>query len=405
MQRLNTLWYDRIGGLRSSTSPRALFALGEVGVWFDPSDLTTLFQDSAGTIPVTAAGQPVGLMLDKSKGLALGPELVANGDFSSGTTGWTGTNSAIPLSVAGGMLVVTEDGSDAASARAFQIVTTVVGRIYRISVEVLAAVGKGQLAVNPANPNISGAILALAPLGTGAVRTVTAIFVATSTTSYIILDSATGAAGTVSFDNVSVKEIAGNHATQATSASRPTYQVDGTGRPFLSFDGVDDWMTTGALDFTATEDMTVFAGVRKLSNVARGMVAEFAAASASAFQLNAPIDTGGGFSFASRGNGVAGAAVAASAPYVAPLTNILTGVGKVSTDTSILRVNGAQAGSSAADQGTGNYGSAPLFIGRRDGGTLHFNGNLYSLIIRGAQSTAAQIAATEAWVNSRTGAY
>ena len=33
---------------------------------YSPSDLSTLFQDSAGTTPVTTAGQPVGLMLDNS---------------------------------------------------------------------------------------------------------------------------------------------------------------------------------------------------------------------------------------------------------------------------------------------------------------------------------------------------
>lgn len=36
------------------------------GVWFDPSDMSTLFQDAAGTIPVTAVGQPVGKVLDIS---------------------------------------------------------------------------------------------------------------------------------------------------------------------------------------------------------------------------------------------------------------------------------------------------------------------------------------------------
>ena len=46
--------------------PLSLFAGGEEGAWFDPSDLSTLFQDSAGTTPVTASGQPVGKMLDKS---------------------------------------------------------------------------------------------------------------------------------------------------------------------------------------------------------------------------------------------------------------------------------------------------------------------------------------------------
>jgi len=43
-----------------------LFASSEAGAWYGPSDIDTLFQDSAGTTPVTTAGQPVGLMLDKS---------------------------------------------------------------------------------------------------------------------------------------------------------------------------------------------------------------------------------------------------------------------------------------------------------------------------------------------------
>ena len=43
-----------------------LFANGAQGVWYDPSDFSTLFQDSAGATPVTAVEQPVGLILDKS---------------------------------------------------------------------------------------------------------------------------------------------------------------------------------------------------------------------------------------------------------------------------------------------------------------------------------------------------
>lgn len=46
-------------------TPAQLFASAE-GTWFDPSDLSTLFQDTAGVVPVTADGQPVGLMRDKS---------------------------------------------------------------------------------------------------------------------------------------------------------------------------------------------------------------------------------------------------------------------------------------------------------------------------------------------------
>jgi hypothetical protein len=52
-------------GLRSAVIA-ALFGNDEQGAFYDPSDLSTLLQDSAGTTPVTADGQPVGLMLDLS---------------------------------------------------------------------------------------------------------------------------------------------------------------------------------------------------------------------------------------------------------------------------------------------------------------------------------------------------
>ena len=48
------------------TPTATLFAAAEKGAWFDAGDLTTLFQDVAGTIPVTAVGQFVGKWLDKS---------------------------------------------------------------------------------------------------------------------------------------------------------------------------------------------------------------------------------------------------------------------------------------------------------------------------------------------------
>jgi len=46
--------------------PTPLFAAGEQGAWYDPSDLSTMFQDVAGTMPVTAAGQSVARINDKS---------------------------------------------------------------------------------------------------------------------------------------------------------------------------------------------------------------------------------------------------------------------------------------------------------------------------------------------------
>jgi len=58
-----------------SFTPLSLFSGGAQGIWLDPSDLSTMFSDRAGTTPVTTPGTVVGLRLDKSKGLALGAEL------------------------------------------------------------------------------------------------------------------------------------------------------------------------------------------------------------------------------------------------------------------------------------------------------------------------------------------
>ena len=77
MQMRNLAFRDmrlpRLGAMRSGGfspadvfTPASLFAGGIAGAWYGPSDLSTLFQDSAGTTPVTTAGQPVGRMLDKS---------------------------------------------------------------------------------------------------------------------------------------------------------------------------------------------------------------------------------------------------------------------------------------------------------------------------------------------------
>ena len=55
-----------------------LFALGKKGFWYDPSDLSAQFQDTAGTIAVTADGDPVRKVIDKS----------GNGLHLTNATGW-----------------------------------------------------------------------------------------------------------------------------------------------------------------------------------------------------------------------------------------------------------------------------------------------------------------------------
>ncbi len=388
------------------TSPDALFINNEQGVWYDPSDFSTLFQDSAGTTPVTAVEQPVGLMLDKSKGLVLGPELVTNGDFSNGTTGWITWSVATLSAVSRELQVVSGDPT---AVGAYQVVTTVVGKWYTVTSSIRrgTAVDVRMRAVTstPAGTLLAESAAITSTTASPAVLT----FQATSTSTAIyarVNSSAIGQTGF--FDNISVREIAGNHATQATSASRPILKQDANGCYYLLFDGVDDGLATAAIDFTATDKMTVFAGVRKLSDAASQLTVELGnTLPIGGFNLHTP-EIPGSPSYASYVNMGTPVNITSSASYAAPISNVVS----VLFDTSValpnelkLRVNGSQTGSQQVDAGTGNFANSPLYIGARAGTSLFFNGHLYSLIIRGAQSTDSQIAAAESYVNSKTGAY
>jgi hypothetical protein len=160
--------------------------------------------------------------------------------------------------------------------------------------------------------------------------------------------------------------------------------------------------------------MTVLAGVRKLSDAAISVVAELSAstpATAASFVFVAPGDAGQPrYGFATRG--ITALSYANISPYIAPLTSVVSGGmslgGATPSEVFSIRHNGVPAAtfvSASGVPGGGNYGNYPLYIGRRGGTSLPFNGHLYSLIVRGAQSTDAQIVSAETYVNSKTGAY
>jgi hypothetical protein len=177
---------------------------------------------------------------------------------------------------------------------------------------------------------------------------------------------------------------------------------------YLAFDGVDDFMVTPTIT-PGIDRAQVFAGVRKLSDATTGMIAELSTTvttnngslylAGAALSANSP-----DYTFASKGTGTA--RIASATSYAAPITNVLTGIGDIAGDISRIRVNGGNEVTTTTDQGVTNYLAYPLYIGRRGGTTLPFNGQLYSLIVRfGTNLTTDTITSTETWVNQRTGAY
>jgi hypothetical protein len=195
----------------------------------------------------------------------------------------------------------------------------------------------------------------------------------------------------------------------ATTYQRVTTATDyaDIGLPrYLQFDGVDDSLYTAAnLNLSGTDKVSVFAGMRKLSDAAGGILVELSAivnSNAGSFILGVPGTAAPNYYWSTRGS-AALSGLLTSDVFPSPRTEVLTGLGDIANDLQRLRVNGLVASNVTADQGTGNFGSYVLYVGRRGNSSVPFNGRLYPLIVRGALSDQTTLAQAEQWVAGQTG--
>ncbi len=217
-------------GFGANFDPLDLFAGGKQGAWYDPSDLTTLYQDAVMLVPVTASGDPVGARLDLSKGLVptvlpvttsniSNPiTLPANGNFNILSTNNTPKGMLkIEVEITGGVsqLSLFIDGNGAAFA-------------------VVTSAGKYTFTVNNTTPTSSN---------------YASLYIRANTT-----------AQTFKIESVKISKIEGNHAVQTVSSARPIYQTDGA-KSWLYHDKVDDKMTVNLPAMTATVVTATDAGV------------------------------------------------------------------------------------------------------------------------------------------------
>ena len=455
---------------RSTFTPASLFTGGVQGAWYDPSDLTSMFQDSAGTT-AAALEAPVGLLRDKSgrgnhasqSTSASRPVLSARynlltytEDFSNAA--WTkatgGSISATNSTTAPDGTVTADTWTQTATPGTTNLnywtpassITAGVSLTASICVKKISASTWARLGVTDTTGtpyfacsfNLdTGAVgvtgsggsgwsitsASIADAGNGFYR-LTLVGVANTTRPRLDLflsnadNSGTrlanaecyvwGADLRVTNDGVGLppyQRVGAATAGSSTAAGTADYDSGSEWPRFLRFDGTDDSLATSAIDFSATDKMSVFAGVRKLSDAAQGIVVELTAATGSnngAFHISAPTGAFANYRFTSKGTTQVDNPVTT---YTSPITNVITGLGNISAPSNIIRVNGAGAGSVLTTQGTGNYANSALYIGRRGGSTLPFNGRLTSLIVLGRTATATEITNTETWVNSKTRAY
>lgn len=239
-----------------------------------------LFQDSAGTTPVTAVEQPVGRMLDKSgrgnhafqSTSASRPVLSARVNlltkteqFDDAVWGKTATSVTGNAATApNGTLTASQSVASTGSWLIYQAVSQTSGVTYTISAYVKSATGGNQTFRLYGNDAIaSGDFTATTSWqlftftftanSTGAGKQNGLAFSSGNTTASLYI---WGADLRVSNDGVGIPAYQRvNTSTDYDTAGFPLY---------LKTDGVDDWMQTNSINFTSTDKMTVWAGVRKV---------------------------------------------------------------------------------------------------------------------------------------------
>lgn len=194
----------------------------------------------------------------------------------------------------------------------------------------------------------------------------------------------------------------GSNASQAVSARQPTYRIDAGGRPYLEFDGVDDWLTTPSIPLAAGA-RTIITALRKRSDAVAGAVVETRPTWTS---------TGGGiaqFAPSTSGPAIYGSRlntnleqtfVNTPASFAAPHTAVMSSV--MVPGSHIVRINGQQV-ASYAPAGTIPTLTAALSVGSRDGSSFFAAVNLYGAIVIDRGLTGAELAQAEAWAAKKCG--
>ncbi len=421
----------RVGSLTLAQRVSAMFSRGEPGAWYDPSDLSTLFQDEAGTTPVTAVEQPVGRMLDKSGrgNHATQATTTKRPVYSRRVNQMVGSEAWDKMVASDGVSVITKETTDIPSFLGATSVARVTRAVpaamtwYQYALSQPVAQGAINTRIFHFKPvlnclRVKGNTSTAEPFYFAYDLQTKVMTVGTNAGSAKVDELPNGwlrfsvtqkvaevgtsrifaiAADAVVANDPAVFLTTGYDSRLATDAHLPyqwvntstDYDADPSKFPaYLCFDGVDDALQTGNIDFTGTDKMTVWAGVTPLLAGGSQYIAANFGNLVGRFALIS--DSFGLSQFESRGS-------SSSYAQVAPLMSgqVLCGRGDISGDVSVLRRNGAQVASSVADQGTGDYGNAPLIIGGFTVSSSYFNGRLYGLIARGAQSTLSQIEATE----------
>lgn len=188
----------------------------------------------------------------------------------------------------------------------------------------------------------------------------------------------------------------GNHATQSTSAKRPILQQNATtGAYYLAFDGVDDFLVTGNVDFSATSDMSLILGQDKLRNPVNyefvmgtdGNIGQDGYLRIMNTNINSSPVTQVDFRPQTAGKGI-------NQVSSAPIKQVLIANFNLSNKTFVLSINKNKV-SSDTGSATGKFGLKPIGLGASPNGAWYTQCNMYSAIAISRVMTPTEITNTE----------
>jgi hypothetical protein len=134
-----------------------------------------------------------------------------------------------------------------------------------------------------------------------------------------------------------------------------------------------------------TDKAQVFAGVRKLSDAAAGILLETssnAVVNAGSLYLAAPENAAIRYAAFSRGSAETSATQRADFLGDAPDTAVIVNTHDIAASLTTVRKNGVAVGSATGNKGTGNYPRLPYVHRRAQRHILFFNGYIDQLITR-----------------------
>ena len=208
--------------------------------------MTTLYQTVNGT-EVTTSGEPVGLVLDKSR---FGEELITNGDFSNGTTGWTANDGdsadGVPtISVNGsGQLVIESQLDDYGGAN--QAINLTAGETYVLTFDVISCNKINEVRVGTSSIIGNGSSENIASSGSVDLGINSFTFVASSNANYLYIGGRNDVTSLV-IDNVSVRQV-DSVVLGSELVTNGTFDTDTSG--WLGLDSASLSVSSGALRVT-----------------------------------------------------------------------------------------------------------------------------------------------------------